>query len=226
MIKFIITVISLFSDIKNYEALNEVSNLNHKIYEINYYVDKIDNKNLINSEQIDVENKTYLYEINPNKYLPEHYFKVPEEKIPIISSEQKNIINIIYQKNDYYINYYYSKNYSLIDIGSKKVINKLFNQRKKMNHENKDALKIDENFPVENYFKRMKFEYTVEYYYDGKINSSETYKNKLYYGTEVRTYEDKESEEYIKEYSTIDEDALTITENLDANTIMVYYRKK
>lgn len=226
MIKFILTVISLFSDIKNYETLNEVSNLNQKVFEINYYIDNIDNENLITSERIDLDNKIYLYEIEPNKYLPENYFKVPEQKIPIITSEQKNIINIIYQKSDYYINYYYSKNYSLIDIGSKKEIKSLFDIRKKMNHENKDPLKIDEKIPIENYFKRMKFEYKIEYYYDEQINPAETYKGKLYYGTEVKTFEDKESEEYIREYSTIDEDSLIVTENLDANTIIVYYRKR
>lgn len=226
MIKFIVTIITLFHDIQSYEKLNQVSSLQNKIFEINYYVDKIEGENLLNSEQIDVNSKVYLYEIHPNKYLPQGYFKIPEDKIPIIVSEQKNIINIIYQKSDYYINYYYSKNYSLIDIGSKKNVNNLFYQRKKMQHDNKEALKIDKTFPVENYYKRMKFDYTVEYYYDGIIHSEETYQNSLYYGTEVRTYEDKENEEYIKEYTTIDEDALTITENLDANNIIVYYRKK
>lgn len=224
MVKVVMVILSLITGIREYETINEVGNFEHSIIQINYYKDEKSTENLIESKQIDVENQTSLSEINPNEYLPDNYFKIPKN-IPIVVTEKKNIINIIYQKQDYYINYYYSKNYSLTDIGSKQTLDNLFNERKRMQYVNKDPLLIHENNEMTNYYKRMKFSYQIVYYYDQEIDPSLTEKRSLFYGTETRTFEDKKRENFKIEYSTVDDEPLTITENLEANMIYVYYRK-
>ena len=225
MKEIIIALLTIVYGTFEYQTLNEVSNLQNNVFQLNYYKEEIKEENLINSEQIDTEDKTSLKEINVNKYLPESYFKIPEENVPIISSVKKNIVNIVYGKEDYVINYYYSTNYSITDIGSKTTLEELYPKRKKLDHRNKEPISLS-NKNLEDYYARLKFPYTISYFYDNKIDHEQTISNFAFYGSEIRSYPEKEKEGYQKYYSTIDEDSLTITENKNANTIYVYYEQK
>ncbi|MCL2859931.1 MAG: hypothetical protein FWF46_05120, partial [Oscillospiraceae bacterium] len=72
------------------------------------------------------------------------------------------------------------------------------------------------------YVKRTDLSYTVEYYYDGKIDNSktDTFDNQTF-GTVVSKYTDKVIDGY-----TLDSDTAPITVGTDTNVIKVYYVKR
>ena len=82
--------------------------------------------------------------------------------------------------------------------------------------ENGDVIKV--------YYVKDKFNYTVEYYYDGIIDEDKTDLLEGLYGDIITTYTDKNIEGY-KLYKTINL-PLTITENASQNIIKVYYERK
>ena len=72
------------------------------------------------------------------------------------------------------------------------------------------------------YVKRDDLTYTVEYYYDGKLdeNATETYTDQTF-GDEITTYKDKAKEGY--ELDKVENLPLTISVDEEKNVIKVYY---
>ena len=73
------------------------------------------------------------------------------------------------------------------------------------------------------YYVKDKFDYKVEYYYDGIRNDSKTEVQKVTFGDEIKTYTEKNAVGYILE--KVENLPLTVTENVDNNIIKVYYSK-
>ena len=69
-----------------------------------------------------------------------------------------------------------------------------------------------------------KYEYKVEYYYDGKIDETQTEIFEEKYGKNVEKYKDKIKENYVLQKT--ENLPLTITNELEKNVIKIYYAKK
>ena len=69
-----------------------------------------------------------------------------------------------------------------------------------------------------------KYEYRVEYYYDGKIDETQTETSEAKYGKTVEEYEDKVKEGYV--LAKTENFPLTITNDTEKNVIKIYYEKK
>ncbi len=71
--------------------------------------------------------------------------------------------------------------------------------------------------------KLPKYPYKIEYYYDNTLDSKETITSSGTMGDLVTNYPNKEKKGYELFYSTIDDEALTISDNPDFNIIKVFY---
>ena len=69
-----------------------------------------------------------------------------------------------------------------------------------------------------------KYEYRVEYYYDGKIDETQTETSEAKYGKTVEEYEDKVKDGYV--LAKTENFPLTITNDTEKNVIKIYYEKK
>ena len=70
-----------------------------------------------------------------------------------------------------------------------------------------------------------KYPYKIEYYYDNILNNKETITSSGTIGDLITNYPNKEKEGYELFYSTVDDEALTISDNPDFNIIKVFYTK-
>ena len=82
---------------------------------------------------------------------------------------------------------------------------------------------IENGGVIEVYYVKDKFSYSVEYYYDGKINNSKTETSSALFESVIETYEDKNITGYV--LSKVENLPLTISENENKNVIRVYYVK-
>ena len=74
------------------------------------------------------------------------------------------------------------------------------------------------------YYEKVKYEYTINYYYNGRINEKETEKGKAEYGDIISEYEDKEKEGYT--FEKVENIPLIISTDSKQNVINVYYISK
>ena len=68
-------------------------------------------------------------------------------------------------------------------------------------------------------YEKERFEYTVEYYYDGKLDEEKTDVIKALYGTEITEVEDKSYDNFILSKT----ENLPLVIDIDDNVIKVYY---
>ena len=169
--------------------------------------------------------------------------------MPLTVSEDKtkNVIRVYYvtdgaqtKELSYTVKYY--KNGVLTDTDTftekKQVLenNKLTVKKGEINVTNKYVgYKFDKTNPsdipdtienggvIEVYYVKGEFEYTIEYYYNGKIDKSKTESSKAEFESVIETYEDKNITGYV--LSKVENLPLTISENENKNVIRVYYVK-
>ncbi len=82
---------------------------------------------------------------------------------------------------------------------------------------------VEENNIVKVYYVKDKFNYAVEYYYDGQKDESKTEILEATYQDKITEYEDKNITGYKLE--KVENTPLTITEVVENNIIKVYYIK-
>lgn len=71
--------------------------------------------------------------------------------------------------------------------------------------------------------REVKYIYRVEYFYDGVRELGKTETREASLGDQINSYIEKNKDGFTLFYSTIDEDALTITDQVENNLIRVYY---
>lgn len=202
-------------------------------YTVEYYYDGVKDDTATEYAESIYGNKirTYLskanigYRLDTTQNLP----------LTITENEEKNVIKIYYVKADfdYIIEYYYDGKRD--DTKTEFVVGGVYDDEIKEYPDKNIAgykLQRTSNFPLtlsekeeENviriYYVRDKFEYTIEYYYDGVKNDEKTETDTLTYGELVEFYEDKNIHGYKLE--TVDNFPMRITEKAEDNIMKVYY---
>ncbi len=80
----------------------------------------------------------------------------------------------------------------------------------------------EDNNVIRIYYVKNTFKYTIQYYYDGKIDNDETEEKTAVYGTKISTYDDKIRTGYSLSGRP---NTITISEQEDENIIKVYYTR-
>ena len=156
--------------------------------------------------------------------------------LTITSNPDNNVIRIYYVKDTfaYSVEYYYD---GVLDPTRTDRFSATFGDViEDYTSKGKDGYKLDDeqNLPltitsnpdnnvIRIYYVKDSFGYTVEYYYDGKIDTSKTDSFSATFGDVIRTYADKNIDGY--KLDTTQNLPLTITSNPDSNVIRIYYVK-
>ena len=174
-----------------------------------------------------------------NKYTDKNItgYKLESDTAPLTIGEkpENNIIKVYYVKDEfaYTVKYYYdgiedteAKIIEMAKFGDviNKYEDKVINGYKLETVENcplKISEIIEDNI-ISVYYVRAEFGYTVEYYYDGKIDNSKTINIPAVYGDKIETYPDKNITGYKLESDTA---PLIVSDKVAENVIKVYYVK-
>lgn len=89
--------------------------------------------------------------------------------------------------------------------------------------ENATGKVVEGDTIVTYYYQPKKYEYTVEYYFEGEKDEALTDKLQAEYGSEISTYKDKVKARY--QFYKSENLPLTITSNIETNIIKIYYKK-
>ena len=170
-----------------------------------------------------------------DKYVGYKFEKTNPTEIPN-TIEHKSIIKVYYVKGTYKytVNYYYD---NVIDKDSTDTFEAkyqdvitTYEQKVKTGYvlDKVTGLDLtiseDESKNVINvYYKKAKYSYVVEYYYDNVLDGTKTDTFKATYNEVIKTYEDKVKTGYVLD--KVEGTPLTITEITTNNTIKVYYKK-
>ena len=170
-----------------------------------------------------------------DKYVGYTFEKTNPTEIPD-TIEHKSIIKVYYVKGTYKytVNYYYD---NVIDKDSTDTLEAkyqdvitTYEQKVKTGYvlDKVTGLDLtiseDESKNVINvYYKKAKYSYVVEYYYDNVLDGTKTDTFEATYNEVIKTYEDKVKTGYVLD--KVDGTPLTITEITTNNTIKVYYKK-
>ena len=205
-------------------------------YTVNYLEQGTENKL---AESKEVGGNTYNSTVTENPIEIVGYNKVSDgaQSIIIGVNEEENVINFYYTKrNDlsYTVNYLeQGTNEKIAD--SKQVGNQTFKDsvteeaidipgyNAQEPTEKTITIEVEDNVIDFYYQKKTDIGYTVEYYYDGKINDTKTENLQATFKEVIEDYEDKNITGYKLEKT--ENLPLTITENPDNNVIKVYYIK-
>ena len=205
-------------------------------YTVNYLEQGTENKL---AESKEVGGNTYNAVITEKPIDIEGYNKVSDraQSIVIGVNEAENVINFYYTKRDdlsYTVNYLeQGTNEKIAD--SKQVGNQTFKDsvteeaidipgyNAQEPTEKTITIEVEDNVIDFYYQKKTDIGYTVEYYYDGKINDTKTENLQATFKEVIEDYEDKNITGYKLEKT--ENLPLTITENPDNNVIKVYYIK-
>ena len=87
-----------------------------------------------------------------------------------------------------------------------------------------DVTENEERNVLEVYYEKDKFDYTIEYYYDGIRDDSKTETGTEVFQKEINTYPDKVVDGYVLE--KVEGNPITITSNRDNNVMKVFYIKR
>ena len=82
---------------------------------------------------------------------------------------------------------------------------------------------VEGNIEVIYYYQPKKYEYTVEYYFEGEKDDTLTDKFTAEYGSIINTYKDKVKQKY--HFDKSENLPLKITDNPETNLIKIYYKK-
>ena len=219
-------------------------------YSVHYFYDGIEDKEkcVTNADKLGSKIEKYEDKIIPGYKLEkvEPLTKSGNLELTIEENEQENIINVYYIKDvfEYKVHYFYdgveNKDEEVTlnaEFGSKiktyQDKNVTGYKLEKYEPENNDgSLELgitekQENNNINVYYTKDEFEYTVHYFYDGVEDKDKMVKDKALFGTKITEFEDKVIEKYtldvlnpVNENGALD---LTVSENLENNTINVYY---
>ena len=154
--------------------------------------------------------------------------------ITITEVAENNVIKVYYVKDkfNYTIEYYYDG----VQDESKTVTSEATYQQEITEYEDKNIVgyklekvegmplavtEIVENNVIKVYYVKDKFNYTVEYYYNGEKDESKTITAEATYQDKITEYEDKNITGY--KFDKVEGVPLTITEVEENNVIKVYY---
>ncbi len=208
---------------------------NEYAYTVEYYFDDV-----IDTSKTDTFKAKYNTQVNryDDKNIQGYKLERATTPITITTDASKNVIRVYYVKDKfkYTINYYYD---GVIDTSATVVDKAVFGTTIKYSDKMdklKDGFKfvsadgsplvisINEAANVINiYYESGTYAYTVEYYYDGKIDSEKTDKKNAKYNSVVNYYEDKCDTGYKLEKT--EGLPLTIATDESKNVIKVYYVK-
>ena len=201
-------------------------------YTVEYYYDGIKN-----SEKTETIEATYQDVIstytdkNITGYKLDHVDRIP---LTVTENEDSNVIKVYYIKDnfDYTVEYYYdgtknAEKTDTIEATYQDVISTYTDKNitgYKLDHVEGTPLTITENEDsnvIKVYYVKDKFNYTVEYYYDGTKNAEKTDMIEATYQDVISTYTDKNINGY--RLQKVEGIPLTITEDESTNLIKVYY---
>ncbi len=200
-------------------------------YTVKYYYDGIENENSKETFSATFEDVINNY---TNKLIKGYVLEKTENlPLTITENENNNIIKIFYVKRtdiEYTVEYYYEN--VLDETKTETIKNQRFgdiieNYTDKVitgyTYETDTAPIIldEENNIIKVYYVKDKFDYTVEYYYDGIKDNSKTEKIKATFEEIIKNYPDKNITGYRLEKT--ENLPLTITENPINNIIKIYY---
>ena len=204
-------------------------------YTIEYYYNGQidDSKTVTGSELFETEISGYEDKILDGYKLKE----VVNNPLKITADEAENVMKVYYEKDsyDYTIEYYYD---GIVD-NDKTIADKAIFETKIDTYEKKNIngykLEKVENLPltitstssnniIKVYYVKDEFDYSIEYYYDGIIDSDKTVKGKALYQSTIDTYDSKE--EYGYRLDSVENLPLVIDYDLTKNVIKVNYVRK
>ena len=201
-------------------------------YTVEYYFDDV-----IDNSKTDTFKAKYNTQVNTyaDKKEPGYKFERATAPITITTDASKNVIRVYYVKDwfKYTINYYYD---GVIDTSATINDKAAFGTTIKYTDKVKPGFKfvkadgsplvisINEAANVINvYYQSNSYAYTVEYYYDGIINTEKTEKSAAKYNSVVNDYTDKCDTGY--KFEKVEGLPLTIATDESQNVIRVYYVK-
>ena len=204
-------------------------------YTVEYYFDDV-----IDNSKTDTFKAKYNTQVNTyaDKKEPGYKFERATAPITITTDASKNVIRVYYVKDwfKYTINYYYD---GVIDTSATVVDKAAFGTTIKYS-DKMDKLKegfkfvkadgsplvisVNEAANVINvHYQSNSYTYTVEYYYDGIIDTEKTEKSATKYNSVVNDYTDKCDTGY--KFEKVEGLPLTIATDESKNVIRVYYVK-
>ena len=201
-------------------------------YTVEYYFDDV-----IDNSKTDTFKAKYNTQVNTyaDKKEPGYKFERATAPITITTDASKNVIRVYYVKDwfKYTINYYYD---GVIDTSATINDKAAFGTTIKYTDKVQPGFKfvkadgsplvisINEAANVINvYYQSNSYAYTVEYYYDGIINTEKTEKSAAKYNSVVNDYTDKCDTGY--KFEKVEGLPLTIATDESQNVIRVYYVK-
>ena len=201
-------------------------------YTVEYYFDDV-----IDNSKTDTFKAKYNTQVNTyaDKKEPGYKFERATAPITITTDASKNVIRVYYVKDwfKYTINYYYD---GVIDTSATINDKAAFGTTIKYTDKVQPGFKfvkadgsplvisINEAANVINvYYQSNSYAYTVEYYYDGIIDTEKTEKSATKYNSVVNDYTDKCDTGY--KFEKVEGLPLTIATDESKNVIRVYYVK-
>ena len=201
-------------------------------YTVEYYFDDV-----IDNSKTDTFKAKYNTQVNTyaDKKEPGYKFERATAPITITTDASKNVIRVYYVKDwfKYTINYYYD---GVIDTSATINDKAAFGTTIKYTDKVQPGFKfvkadgsplvisINEAANVINvYYQSNSYAYTVEYYYDGIIDTEKTEKSAAKYNSVVNDYTDKCDTGY--KFEKVEGLPLTIATDESKNVIRVYYVK-
>ena len=201
-------------------------------YTVEYYFDDV-----IDNSKTDTFKAKYNAQVNTyaDKKEPGYKFERATAPITITTDASKNVIRVYYVKDwfKYTINYYYD---GVIDTSATINDKAAFGTTIKYTDKVQPGFKfvkadgsplvisINEAANVINvYYQSNSYAYTVEYYYDGIIDTEKTEKSAAKYNSVVNDYTDKCDTGY--KFEKVEGLPLTIATDESKNVIRVYYVK-
>lgn len=205
---------------------------NEYAYTVEYYFDDV-----IDTSKTDTFTAKYNTQVSTyaDKKEPGYKFERATAPITITTDASKNVIRVYYVKDKfkYTINYYYD---GVIDTSATVVDKAVFGTTIKYTDKVKPGFKfvkadgsplvisINEAANVINvHYQSNSYTYTVEYYYDGIIDTEKTEKSAAKYNSVVNAYTDKCDTGY--KFEKVEGLPLTIATDESKNVIRVYYVK-
>ena len=201
-------------------------------YTVEYYFDDV-----IDNSKTDTFKAKYNAQVNTyaDKKEPGYKFERATAPITITTDASKNVIRVYYVKDwfKYTINYYYD---GVIDTSATINDKAAFGTTIKYTDKVQPGFKfvkadgsplvisVNEAANVINvYYQSNSYAYTVEYYYDGIIDTEKTEKSAAKYNSVVNDYTDKCDTGY--KFEKVEGLPLTIATDESKNVIRVYYVK-
>ena len=203
-------------------------------YTVEYYYDG--NINEDNTEEYTATYQDKITEYEDKNITGYRLDKTENLPLTITENAENNVIKIYYVKDTfkYTVEYYYDG--EINEDNTEEYEATYQDEITEYEDKNITGYKLDktENLPLtitENpdnnvikvYYIKDTFKYTVEYYYDGKINEENTEEYTATYQDVIENYTDKNITGY--KLAGTENLPLTITENVENNVIKVYYIK-